>query len=1011
MPGLEEVTFEIDPQSVVGAIGQMNSAIEGFERRGSSSNQKLQDSFERMSNLLLRMNDKAQDSNLRLVRSNEMRAASYGKELTEVQRLIAQRDEYNKRLAGSEEAIRRNSAAFGEMISKAEASESGGKFKEFGENIAQFIEQPMLAGKSAVTGFLTSMGPVGGIAAAAAGGLMAFAAAGYEAAKSVGEAGVQVRDMELRMGVTDKQAAELGFTAKASGADVAVFEGAMRGLTKAVEGTDPAAAKARAELGRMGVDVDQLKRGTAGTYDTLLKLSTGLGSMSNTWERNATGMDLFNRKWFEMAPALMHLQEYSEYFNKNGLPFQDDKFVAGAEEHLKWATEVDTRWNNIVLHAKDYLATMVEIAAKGHDIASVGPPALPEGGPAGARMLSDYGMTLNLHPPAPSSDAAFALGQAAMAGEVRQRDAMKAAYESTTEGLEELVKTERKAAEEARAAYFGAEKGATNLSMLQTTFTSAQGAVVRDQGQLDARRVAGKEAEDYLAQQITQLTAPYRLELARDAAQARSSEELGKAASEAFIKTPRSADEMFLKPLELSIKQLDQTIATEDKALKFSREADLSQQESAIRVGGILGGKSDALSTDRQLTAAKKASLDDQYRFELEEVDAVAAYITNADDRRMELRMQHAKDVGELEMKLAEEVAQKTREQFDSIKQTATSLWTTALEHPDKFGKQLQQTMHQAVMKPVAEGLGGLTAQVLQPIVYGADGKSGIAGMFKGTFGSFNKPVDPLGGALDSNAAATRQLTSAITDLSGNMGEERRLRTPGPGGSTISGGTGGFGIGGFSMSAPSAPGGYSLGVPSGGFGIPGFHIGGGTASTPGSGYPSGGWGTNIFNPSFGGVFGGDGSTGSLGYGGAPGGTSGYTSGFDGPVWQTGTTAAMPGGGGGGASRNPYASAFAGIFGKGGIFSGGGAGGGTQSAAGGGSGILGGLKGSLTGLEKSIGYSPSTGWSASPVKNTSGIDPDTGQPTFSTTGGSDSFGTVATSVGRSPAVGAAGMGLA
>ena len=51
---------------------------------------------------------------------------------------------------------------------------------------------------------------MGGIAAAAAGGLMAFAAAEYEAAKSVGEAGVQVRDMELRMGVTDKQAAQLG---------------------------------------------------------------------------------------------------------------------------------------------------------------------------------------------------------------------------------------------------------------------------------------------------------------------------------------------------------------------------------------------------------------------------------------------------------------------------------------------------------------------------------------------------------------------------------------------------------------------------------------------------------------------------------------------------------------------------------------------------------------------------------------------------------------------------------
>jgi len=54
MPDQEQVSFDIDPRSVLGAIKQMNSAMEGYEKTHGSANEKMQRAIDRTAELLLK---------------------------------------------------------------------------------------------------------------------------------------------------------------------------------------------------------------------------------------------------------------------------------------------------------------------------------------------------------------------------------------------------------------------------------------------------------------------------------------------------------------------------------------------------------------------------------------------------------------------------------------------------------------------------------------------------------------------------------------------------------------------------------------------------------------------------------------------------------------------------------------------------------------------------------------------------------------------------------------------
>ncbi len=89
-PDQESIVLDVDPRSVIVAIKQANTAVEGWEQGTVGAGERMQKSLERMSEMLVKVNDRSRSLMERLTQSIEKQAAAYGK--TEVERLIAGRD-------------------------------------------------------------------------------------------------------------------------------------------------------------------------------------------------------------------------------------------------------------------------------------------------------------------------------------------------------------------------------------------------------------------------------------------------------------------------------------------------------------------------------------------------------------------------------------------------------------------------------------------------------------------------------------------------------------------------------------------------------------------------------------------------------------------------------------------------------------------------------------------------------------------------------------------------------
>jgi hypothetical protein len=83
----------------------------------------------------------------------------------------------------------------------------------------------------------------------------------------------------------------------------------------------------------------------------------------------------------------------------------------------------------------------------------------------------------------------------------------------------------------------------------------------------------------------------------------------------------------------------------------------------------------------------------------------------------------------DLQIKLAE----LDKRQHDEIAKTAGGLWNTLLTNPRGFGGQLASTVRASLLHPITEGLGNMTANVIQPLV-GSIGDS-LRGLFGGSQG------------------------------------------------------------------------------------------------------------------------------------------------------------------------------------------------------------------------------------------------------------------------------------
>ena len=221
MPDQESITLEIDPRSVLSAIHEANRAVESWEKGTVGAGEKMQKSLERMGEMLIKINDRSHSSMERLTQSIEKQASAYGK--TGVERLIAERDRLIRKLADEQGMVDRVTAAYAKMI-EVESGKSGGSFQALGRNVESFVKEPLNAAKEAASGLLEKIGPMGGAVLGGAAALGAIAAAGFEAAKSLGEYGRQIEDVKLRTGLSTKEVGQFSFAARMAGQDASIFE-------------------------------------------------------------------------------------------------------------------------------------------------------------------------------------------------------------------------------------------------------------------------------------------------------------------------------------------------------------------------------------------------------------------------------------------------------------------------------------------------------------------------------------------------------------------------------------------------------------------------------------------------------------------------------------------------------------------------------------------------------------------------------------------------------------------
>jgi hypothetical protein len=149
----------------------------------------------------------------------------------------------------------------------------------------------------------------------------------------------------------------------------------------------------------------------------------------------------------------------------------------------------------------------------------------------------------------------------------------------------------------------------------------------------------------------------------------------------------------------------------------------------------------------------------------------------------------------EKQAQLQQKRQQEIQSQFDSLQKQAEKLIDVLFTKPKNFGKDLLSTVHAAVLKPVTETLGGMAANVLHPIIYGADGQGGLAGVFKGG------KQDPVRVSTDQNTAATMQNSAVMAALTAILAASMGMAAP----SLQSGATGAAGVLGISIPSISAP--------------------------------------------------------------------------------------------------------------------------------------------------------------------------------------------------------------
>ncbi len=819
----ESIVLDIDPRSVLAAIKQANTAVEGWEKGTVGAGERMQKSLERMAEMLLKTNDRSHSSMERLTQSIERQAVVYNK--TGVEKLIADRDRFIKKLGDEQGMIDRVTASYAKMI-EAENGKSGGSLQAMGRNIEGFLREPLNASKEAATGLLEKLGPMGEAVAGGAAVLAAFAVAGFEAAKSLGEWGTHIKDVELRTGLSAKEVGNFSFAARAVGQDVSIFERMMKGLSQAVDDNSTEGEKARATLQKLGVALHDTSGAIKPTAQILEDISEGLARMPNALERDAAAIALFKRAGIEAIPVITELSENLRFGEGHVHQISQDE-VERAEAYARVLAELGSNWENLKRSFQQPLAASVNFLFNGLSWAEfmVSAPgklvmgALFSGKPTATDL--EMGETQGWGYGGSMSRSRHAAEQRSIA----TNDALVAAARVSDPGNKQLELAEKKLSE---------LQGQLKTGVVPSVNEALLKQIAQQRELIDGIKAHTEEAKklkeflansatfqrkgdeaglsevgkiyyelDQLLKTGTGLRGGDKAAAADRAAAAARVAVVMKQEREKFEEADRVRVEkasehttaLYL-PTKDQLKDWHEGFATEEKDRKTLAKDLLGYQEAMLRLQSGPGG-------------------------ELETAQKIFLLRVQAADTLVE-KQGIALDYLRQEAQIQADIAQKQQEALDrqtaSIAAPASGLFHTLFTNPASFGKDLVGTLHEAVLKPVTEGLGGMVASALHPLIYGADGAGGIAGIFKGVFGGGKQ--DPMKASTDLNTAVTAQNSAVMATLTAVLAGVMGMAPPAIAAPT--------GIGGISLPSISAPA-MSGGGPSMSFGPAGFGQGSGSS--------------------------------------------------------------------------------------------------------------------------------------------------------------------------------------
>src|SRR5271157_4949706 len=313
--------ISLDDRPAIAAIDRANKGLDDHEKKTKTVLDRAGREWQVYGEGVVRVSDRGKTSLDRLLQSMEKQAAMAGKSGTD--RLIAERDQLIRKWQDEEKAVQAITKAYDKMIA-AESGGGGGRWKEFADSAKNFVEQPMQAIKGAAGGLLEMLGPVWAGVSAGVAVLGSVAVAGWEAAKSLANYGLEIKNVELRTGLTTKEVGQFGFAARMAGQDASIFERMMRGLSQAADENSKDGEKVRKTLTGMGIDLRSVTGEMKPTSQVLLEIAGGLDKLPEGMQRDAAAMDLFKRAGIEAIPVISGLTENVKRAKEMGLGATDE---------------------------------------------------------------------------------------------------------------------------------------------------------------------------------------------------------------------------------------------------------------------------------------------------------------------------------------------------------------------------------------------------------------------------------------------------------------------------------------------------------------------------------------------------------------------------------------------------------------------------------------------------------------------------------------------------------------